>query len=142
MNQPPATTPTTAPGTSPPTPAEIARTRAWLRRYAGLLDASIRVPGTTWKIGIDPLIGLVPGIGDWIGVLLSAVVVAHARRLGASKATQIRMLGNLAVEATVGVLPLVGDAFDAWFKANLRNVRLLEQELDRQSAGGPTRPAP
>lgn len=76
------------------------------------------------------MIGLVPGIGDGAGALLSLYVLVQAARLGVDRATLLRMAGNVALEALVGVVPLAGDLFDAAFKANLRNVRLLRGHLD------------
>ncbi len=75
------------------------------------------------------MIGLVPGIGDGAGALLSLYVLVQAARLGVDRATLLRMAGNVALEALVGVVPLAGDLFDAAFKANLRNVRLLRDHL-------------
>lgn len=97
---------------------------------ARLLDDSIPIPGTGRRIGVDAVIGLVPGFGDGAGALLSLYVIVQAARLGVDRATLLRMAGNVAVEALVGVVPLAGDLFDAAFKANLRNVRLLRGHLD------------
>ena len=101
-----------------------------------LLDNSIRVPGTGLRFGIDPLLGLVPGIGDAAGALLSAWIVVKAARLGAPVPSLLRMLLNVAVEAAVGLIPVAGDLFDAGWKANARNVALLRRELQ---APGSTR---
>jgi hypothetical protein len=105
---------------------------AQLTRYARLLDTAFRIPGTNVRIGLDPIIGLIPGVGDWIGVGLSTWIVVRAAQLGVRRRTLARMLGNLALEATLGAVPLAGDLFDAWFRANRRNVRLLERELARR----------
>lgn len=107
------------------------RSLAQLSRYARVLDASIGIPGTRWRIGVDPLVGLIPGIGDWLGVGFSAWIVWQARRLGVRRSTLWRMLANLGLEATVGAIPLLGDAFDVWFRANQRNVALLAEDLRR-----------
>lgn len=104
-----------------------------VRVLARLLDASIPVPGTTWRVGLDPIIGLVPGIGDMTGILLSGYVLLSAARLDAPRVTLLRMAGNVALEGIVGVVPVVGDLFDAGWKANLRNVRLLEAHLEAPS---------
>jgi hypothetical protein len=101
-----------------------------VRRLARVLDAQFRVPGTDWRFGIDALIGLVPGIGDVIGVVLSAYIIVVAARQGVSKATLVRMMINVGIEALVGAVPIFGDIFDAAFKANLRNVALLEREVE------------
>lgn len=96
-----------------------------LRRLAWLLDSSIRIPGTRWTVGIDALIGLVPGLGDAVGVLLSSYIVYQAARLGATRGVLARMVLNIAIEGLVGAIPILGDLFDAGFKANQRNIRLL-----------------
>jgi hypothetical protein len=110
------------------TPAEW-EARERLRKLAWLLDSSIPIPGTGLTIGLDALIGLVPVLGDLIGVLLSSYIVSEAARLGAGKSILARMAFNVAVEGLVGMVPFAGDIFDAAFKANQRNVRLLEQYL-------------
>src|SRR5207244_5051648 len=94
---------------------------------AWLLDSSIPIPGTGLTIGLDALIGLIPFLGDLIGVLASTYILAQANRLGVGRAVLVRMAFNVAVEGVVGIVPLFGDVFDAAWKANVRNVRLLEQ---------------
>jgi hypothetical protein len=106
-------------------------TRERLRRLAWLLDSSIPIPGTQFTVGIDALIGLVPVLGDLIGVLLSSYVLGEAARLGAPRTLLMRMAFNVGIEGVVGIIPLAGDAFDAAWKANQRNVRLLDAWLDR-----------
>lgn len=101
-----------------------------LDRLAWLLDNSIRVPGTKWRIGIDGLIGLIPGLGDLLGALMSSYLVVEAARAGASVSLILRMGLNIVLETVVGVVPIIGDLFDFAFKANLRNVRLLRRHLD------------
>lgn len=98
---------------------------AHLSRLAWLLDSSIQIPGTGMRIGLDALIGLIPGLGDLIGVLLSGYILGEAWRLGASKSLLTRMAFNVAVEGVVGAVPLFGDLFDMAWKANQRNMRLL-----------------
>ena len=105
--------------------------RARLERLAWLLDSSIRVPGTRFRIGLDPLIGLVPGIGDLAAVLLSGYILKEAAALGAPPSVLARMALNVALEGVVGIIPIAGDLFDAAFKANQRNVRLLGAYLDQ-----------
>ncbi|MEO7558008.1 MAG: DUF4112 domain-containing protein [Gammaproteobacteria bacterium] len=101
-----------------------------LSRVAWLLDSSIPVPGTRFRIGIDSLIGLIPGFGDAVGALLSSYILAEAARLGMPKSTLIRMGLNIALETVVGMVPIAGDIFDMAWKANQRNVRLLDAYLD------------
>ena len=109
-------------------PSDSVATLDQLRRLSRLLDTSIPLPGGM-RIGWDAVLGLVPGFGDGAGALLSSFIVVQAARLGASGAVLLRMVGNVAVEALVGSVPFLGDVFDAAFKANVRNVRLLEQHL-------------
>lgn len=108
------------------------RRQGALRQLDGLsyaLDNSIRIPGTRRRFGLDPLIGLVPGVGDAAGMMVSAYIVVQAARLGAPAASLVRMLGNVGIEALAGTVPVAGDLFDAWYKANARNVAILRSEL-------------
>ena len=104
---------------------------AQARALARLLDTAVRVPGTSFRIGLDPIIGLVPGVGDLLGGALSAYVLVLAARAGASRPVLLRMLANLGTDAVVGAVPLAGDLFDAGFKANARNLALLEAHVAR-----------
>ena len=103
--------------------------RRRLARLAWLLDSSIPLPGTRFRIGIDAILGLVPGLGDLAGVLLSSYIVREAARVGAPPSVLTRMAFNVAVEGLVGVVPFAGDVFDAVWKANQRNYALLEAHL-------------
>lgn len=105
-------------------------TRERLNRLAWLLDNSIPIPGLHFRIGLDALIGLIPGIGDAVGVLLSTYILGEAARLGVPKTVLIRMAFNVAIEGVIGIIPLAGDLFDAAWKANQRNVRLIGAYLD------------
>lgn len=109
---------------------QVHETRQRLERLAWLLDSSIPVPGTRLTVGLDALIGLFPFLGDLAGVLLSSYILAEAARLGAPRSVLLRMAANVGIEGLVGIVPLAGDVFDAAFKANQRNVRLLERWLD------------
>lgn len=106
-----------------------------LDRLARLLDESIRIPALRYRIGYDALIGLLPGIGDAAGLLIGTYVVIEAARFRVPRSTLLRMVANVAIEAAVGTIPLIGDVFDATYKSNLRNVRLLRQRLDRPGEG-------
>ena len=106
-------------------------TRERLNRLAWLLDSSIPVPGTRFTIGLEAIIGLVPVLGDLIGVALSSYIVSQASRLGAPRSVLLRMSFNVLLEGLVGIIPIAGDLFDAGFKANQRNVRLLGAWLDQ-----------
>jgi hypothetical protein len=105
--------------------------RERLAYLAWLLDSSIPIPGTRFSVGLDALIGLFPVIGDAIGVFLSSYILKEAAALGAPRSILARMAFNVAVEGLVGMIPFAGDVFDAAFKANQRNVRLLNAWLDR-----------
>jgi hypothetical protein len=102
---------------------------AHVRSLARLLDAAVRIPGTSMRVGLDPLLGLIPGLGDMAGGALSGYIILAAWQQGASPAVLWRMLGNVAVDSIVGAVPVAGDLFDAGWKANQRNVRLLETHL-------------
>ncbi|WP_309888751.1 DUF4112 domain-containing protein [Archangium sp.] len=110
------------------TPSSEHEALARVRNLARLLDTSIPLPGGI-RIGWDAVIGLIPGLGDGVGALFSAYIVLQAVRLGASREVLVRMVGNVALEALMGAVPLLGDIFDAAFKANVRNVRLIEEHL-------------
>ena len=97
-----------------------------IRAFTNLLDRCIRLPGG-FRIGIDPIIGLVPGVGDFVATLLSFYLVYQGALLGVPKRIIVRMSGNVLIEAMVGTIPIVGDIFDAIFKANVRNLNLIEK---------------
>ncbi len=103
--------------------------RLW--RVGWLLDNSIPIPGTRFRLGIDQLIGLVPGIGDLIGGVLSLYIIVEASRMGVPPGLLARMGWNVAVDTFVGEVPILGDLFDIGFKANLRNLALLDGYLQR-----------
>ncbi len=96
-----------------------------LDRLARILDSAITIPGTDVKVGIDPLLGLIPGIGDGIASLLSGVILYEAAKLGTPKHILVRMLGNIGADALIGAVPIFGDLFDFAFRANRRNLDLL-----------------
>lgn len=101
-----------------------------LRRLGYLLDNSIPIPGTGFRIGLETIVGLVPGVGDLVGGGFSAWIILQAARLGAPPSLLARMGWNLLVDVVVGAVPLLGDLFDAGFKANLRNLALLERHVE------------
>jgi len=100
-----------------------------VRVVAKLLDNSISIPGTPWKIGFDPLIGLIPGIGDLVGAVMSGYIIVEAVRAEVSAFTLARMLVNVGIDTLLGAIPAVGDVFDAAWKSNTMNVALLERHL-------------
>jgi hypothetical protein len=98
----------------------------WLsRRLADLLDRAFPVRGSSARFGLDPLIGLIPGIGDAISAGLGSIIVMQAVRLNAPRPLVLRMTANLAVNAVVGAIPVLGDIFSFLFRSNLRNYALL-----------------
>ncbi len=104
------------------------RQRAALRRLAHVLDSAIALPGGL-RIGLDGIIGLIPGFGDLVGTALSSYIIAQAERLGVSRAVLLHMIGNIALDTLLGAVPVVGDLFDFAWKANRRNVELLDRAL-------------
>lgn len=105
-----------------------------VRRLAHLLDSSVRIPGTQHRFGLDAVVGLVPGIGDAAGLALSTAVIVQAVELGARGATVVRMVLNVLLDAAVGSVPVLGWVFDVVFKANQRNVSLLERHVQDPGA--------
>lgn len=94
-----------------------------------LLDRAFRVPGTNWRFGLDPVIGLIPGLGDVVGSIVGAYSLWIARQIGAPASVQMRMLMNLALDGVIGLVPFAGDLFDFAFKAHSRNHALLNRWL-------------
>jgi hypothetical protein len=102
------------------------RTRRALR-LAHALDTAFRIPGTRIRFGIDPLLGLLPGLGDAIAAVLGSYIIWSALRAGAAPVLIARMLGNIAIDAIVGAIPIAGTLFDVAFKAHRRNAHLLAE---------------
>ena len=124
----------------PPRPLtpEVERRLTALRSLKSWLDEAFRVPGTNLRFGWDPLIGLVPWIGDLLTALMSGALVLQAHHMRLPRVVQLRMLGNVAVDLVAGAIPLVGDAADFFWKSNTKNFALLEQhayEVRPPSAG-------
>ena len=100
-----------------------------LKRLSHNLDEAFTIPGTERKIGIDPIIGLIPGVGDLIGGALSIYIMHAGIRMGMPRSVIIRMFGNIALEFIIGCIPIIGDLFDAMWKSNQRNVKLIEDSI-------------
>lgn len=96
-----------------------------LQALATLMDSQFTIPGLGVRIGWDGLIGLIPGVGDLVTTAVSLYIVTEAQKLGVSRWTTVRMIGNIVVDALVGAIPILGDFFDVAYKANLRNLRLI-----------------
>ncbi|WP_193075610.1 DUF4112 domain-containing protein [Pseudomonas sp. FME51] len=120
--------------TKKPSEAEQRAILARLDKFSRFTDSSIGLPFTRFKIGVEPIIGLLPGIGDLVGLAMSGYVLLEAQRAGASKEVKRRMLRNIGIDFVGGLIPVVGDAFDAVYKANSRNTRLLRNHLNQQLA--------
>jgi len=106
-----------------------------MRRLSTLLDNAIRVPGTSIGFGIDPILGLIPGGGDILGGVLSIYIVFEAFKLGLPRETLITMVANIALETLTGTVPVFGDIFDVAWKANVKNVELLETHVNSEEVG-------
>jgi len=111
---------------------------ARLETLAHLMDTAFVIPGINRRVGFDALIGLVPVIGDVAGMVISSFIVYEAKRLGAPRWLLARMGLNVAFDGLIGAVPVAGDLFDAAFKANRRNVRLLRRWLERSGGLRPT----
>ncbi len=111
-----------------------------MHAVAHALDEGIRVPGTDFRIGLDPLVGILPGAGDTAAAAVSMYIVAEAARLGVSLSTLARMVANVGVDAVIGSVPVLGVAFDAVWKANKWNLKLALRELAEEGGETDTRP--
>lgn len=109
--------------------AHVRATLERLRRLSHALDNAFTLPLVNYRVGWDAIIGLIPGIGDAITLLPSGYLIYQAHRLGTPRPLLIRMILNVLLEALIGTIPLIGDIFDAVWKANERNLALLERHL-------------
>ncbi|MEZ2240681.1 DUF4112 domain-containing protein [Microcoleus sp.] len=100
-----------------------------IRKFSRLMDTAIGIPGTKFRIGLDPIIGLVPGAGDLVDTAFSAYLIYLATRFKLPPKTFGKMIYNISLEAVIGSIPLIGDIFDAFYKSNIRNLALLEEHL-------------
>ncbi|HEX8180091.1 MAG TPA: DUF4112 domain-containing protein [Pyrinomonadaceae bacterium] len=113
------------------TEVEIEQSLDQLSRW---MDGLFRIPGTGWRFGLDAIVGLVPGLGDTASTIVSLYILAAGVRYRVSKATLARMGANIAIDYVVGAIPVVGDLFDAAWKANQMNVELLRRRATVSAA--------
>lgn len=125
--------------TSARLPKSLAETEQSLARLDALsrvMDSAFTIPGTTVTMGVDALLGLLPGIGDAISATISSYLIWEAKQLGAPKLVLARMAGNVAIDTVVGAVPFVGDVFDVAYRANRKNIALLKRHLEKQGFTG------
>ena len=103
------------------------------RFLADLLDQRFTIPGTSIRIGLDPIIGVIPGIGDLLANLTGSFILIIAAQLGVSKIVIARMGINVAINTLLGAVPIFGDVISIWYRSNVKNVELLERYVGRQS---------
>ena len=103
-----------------------------LRRLSGILDKVITIPGTSIHLGIDPILGIIPWFGDFLGLLLSSYIILEAAQIGVPAGILIQMLFNILVDSLIGTIPAVGDLFDVVWTANEYNIKLIQKHLTRQ----------
>lgn len=109
-----------------------------MRTVALALDESIRVPGTSYRVGLDPLLGLAPVSGDLVSGALGMYIILESARLGVTYSTILKMLANVGLDVAVGSIPVAGGLFDAVWKANKRNVELALRDLATAPTGDST----
>jgi hypothetical protein len=113
-----------------PLPAKQISKLTKLRRVSRILDNAIAIPGTKISFGLDPILGLIPGGGDTITGGIAAYIVVEAARMGVPREILGKMVGNILIDSFAGTVPVVGDLFDLGWKANVKNLELLEKHLD------------
>ena len=128
-------------GTTVPLDVGRQQSVARLEALARLMDGAFVLPGTTIRFGLDGIIGLIPVAGDVIAGLVSTYLIWEARQLGAPSWLIARMLGNVLLDTAIGSVPVVGDAFDVLFRANMKNVALLRRHLEKKGYAHPVRDA-
>lgn len=108
--------------------------RLWLAKFlAELLDRCFTIPGTSIRIGLDPIISVIPGVGDLIANLTGSLILIIAAQLGVPKIVLVRMGANVAVNTILGAIPIFGDVISIWYRSNVKNVELIERYLARPS---------
>ncbi|HSF72477.1 MAG TPA: DUF4112 domain-containing protein [Microcoleus sp.] len=121
---------------SPNTPSQshIASLRR-LRRISHVLDNAIPIPGTKYRIGLDPILGLIPGGGDLISSLFAGYVVFKSAQMGVPQETLVKMAANIVFDTVAGTVPVAGDLLDVAWKANVKNIELLDAHLGSPEQG-------
>jgi hypothetical protein len=104
-----------------------------IRRLSYLMDSSFRIPFVGWKVGLDPILGIIPGVGDLLSTGVSVYIVSLAIRFKLPITKVIQMLMNVGIETLLGIVPVLGDIFDAYYKSNIRNLEILEKHLNEVS---------
>jgi hypothetical protein len=105
---------------------------ARITALAKFLDSAFVIPGTNRRFGMDSVIGLVPGVGDAISAVLASYIIWEARQLGLPRWKIARMVGNVAFDTALGAIPIAGDVFDVFFKANQRNLRIIHDHIGKK----------
>jgi hypothetical protein len=113
-------------------PRKTTQSMARLEAIARVMDGAFMLPGTNIRLGLDAIVGLVPVAGDVISGLLSSYLIWEARRIGAPRWLVARMMANTLLDTTVGAIPVLGDAFDAMFRGNMRNMALLRRYMEKR----------
>ncbi len=102
-----------------------------IRKFSRLMDTAFGIPGTKFRFGLDPIIGLIPGLGDLISTIISAYIIYLAMRFNLPQDMLGKMIFNVGLESVIGSVPFLGDLFDAFYKSNIRNLEILEQHLNQ-----------
>lgn len=110
---------------------QIEQSKNKLNKLAWLMDNSFRIPGTQMRFGVDGIIGLIPGIGDAIGAFISSHIMSQAAQMGVPKSILLKMAFNVALDALLGIIPVLGDVSDLIWKANQKNVKLLSDYVEQ-----------
>lgn len=111
--------------------AEVEAAVARINTVARLMDSLFAIPGTRIRLGLDAIIGLVPVVGDVLAQIIAGYIIWEAKQLGVSRLTLWRMAANTLIDTAIGAVPIVGDAFDVAFRANMKNLRLVQRHLEK-----------
>ncbi|MFT7590035.1 MAG: hypothetical protein ACI959_002257 [Limisphaerales bacterium] len=120
---------------------DLPKELSWLERLTGLMDTAFRIPFTNIRFGIDPIIGLIPGFGEFIPTLISGIMVITMARHGVGGMAVVQMMGNVILDFIVGLIPVIGDIFDLGYKSNIRNLNLLKAHYQEGKYRGSAWPA-